>query len=716
MVTAMKTEHYIVSGMICSSCSVILERIAERIPGVTSAKVNYMTDTMVLNYEEGSFSHEQLERKAIQAGFRLTPREAADATESRRLRLQRKKSLRIRIYLAFTASVILNSFPSLPSPVQLALAVVVQAIVAAEFMRDAVNGLENRTGNMSMLVFVSTNVAFLYSLFAILFPEEGAIPCLPNIAAVVMMILIGRFIELGSRMENTELLERLRRRKSLSVRVLSNEKVEQLPLGEVRPGMHLLIKGGERIPIDGVVISGSLSVDESIVTGEFYPMRREAGDKVIGSSLVIRGNATIEASVAPENDTFTRLIDSALDSVNGKRVGYIDLVEKVMRYFVPSVFILSAAAALAWYGYFSPGNLDKAVRCAVAIMMVACPCAMSLAVPLAVTGAVSCCLKNGIFVCDEGKLDKLRNVDVVVFDKTGTIMKKQMKLSRVIINGKGSTSDILPILGGLSSLAPDPAFEAIAVAAKGFPVLSGSSTLLMEQSGGIKAIISGTEVCAGTRDFIESLGITPAKLPPDAPGHAVFFLIGETSGVVQLEEEFRDDAIECFSRLAGMGKKIYILSGDRSENLLTLKRLPGVIAVEGGLGPEDKKVYIEKLKGTGTVMMVGDGLNDMPGALSADLTVTLGDSCDALQSAADIIAGRSKLMDLPRLVMLSEQMHKNMRQNLLLSATYNFIGLILAGAGIITPLTAGFAMSISSVIVVLNASRLKKAAKLWEQG
>lgn len=165
-----------------------------------------------------------------------------------------------------------------------------------------------------------------------------------------------------------------------------------------------------------------------------------------------------------------------------------------------------------------------------------------------------------------------------------------------------------------------------------------------------------------------------------------------------------------------MGKKIYILSGDRSENLLTLKRLPGVIAVEGGLGPEDKKVYIEKLKGTGTVMMVGDGLNDMPGALSADLTVTLGDSCDALQSAADIIAGRSKLMDLPRLVMLSEQMHKNMRQNLLLSATYNFIGLILAGAGIITPLTAGFAMSISSVIVVLNASRLKKAAKLWEQG
>lgn len=710
----MKTEHYFVSGMVCSSCSGILEKIAAKVPGVLSAKVNYMTDTMTLACDEAVFDPQLLERKALQAGFRLSPRDAADAVQARRLRLQRKKRLRIRIYISFAASVALNSFPSLPTPIQLALATAVQFIVAAEFLRDAVNGLENRTGNMSMLVFVSTTVAYLYSLFALLFPGRGAVSCLQNIAAVVMMILIGRFIELGSRMESTQWLESLRRKRVAEVRVINNGAVEQLPLEAVRPGVRLLVKGGERLPIDGLVVSGSLSVDESIVTGEFYPVQRQVGDKVTGSSLAIRGSAVIEAAVSPGEDSFTRLIDSALDSAGGKKLSYIDLVERLMRYFVPAVFAAAAVAALIWYGYAAPGDLDKAVRCAVAVMMVACPCAMSLAVPLAVTGAVCCCLKNGIFVCDEGKLDKLKDVDIVVFDKTGTVMKKEMRLERVQLSGPWTEADVLPALGCLASLSAEPALAAAAEAAKAWPPLPGKPLLLEESGEGLKALTSAGEVRIGTRAFMLAEGFDAGETPA-AAGRAVYFSVGEARGLLLLSEEARSDAAACFSALAELGKKIYILSGDRPENLAPLRQLPGVSAAEGGLGPEDKKARIEELKRAGTVMMVGDGLNDMPGALCADITVTLGDSCDALQSAADIVAGRSKLMDLPRLIRLSALMRSNIRQNLFFSAAYNLAGLILAGAGIITPLTAGFAMSISSVIVVLNAGRLKRAEKMWRQ-
>lgn len=705
----MKTAEFYISGMVCYSCAEIAERIAEAVPGVAKAEADYITETIAVIYDEASFQQDMLEKACLRAGFRVSNAAETNRQERHKLRLARKKELRVRIYASLLISIVLNSFPALHALIRLALATGIMWIVCREFLKDARSGLETKVGNMSMLVFASTFIAYLYSACGTFFPDAVGQPCFGSIAAVVMILLIGRFVELSGRAESIERLERLQSALPETVCVLRDGEPVQKALNEVEAGDLAVVKGGERIPGDGVIVEGSLLVDESVISGEFYPVAKKTGDSVTGASLLIRGSAVIRLTEVRENSFFSRLMRSSISALRDRRQSGADALGRIMAFFVPAVFVIATVSSGAWYAFAAPGDLGKAVRVAVSVMMVACPCAFSISAPLSIANAMSCMLGHGIFVADMTKLLAMEKADTVVLDKTGTVMEKEMRVASVSMDASAK-ADVMPVLCVMAKHGEGPLYRAVAAEAQNYKA-PGAPVKTRGRENGVEGDWNGKTFWLGEipLDRRES----GAEEKPD--GRTLYFTADGVSGTIRVTEEFRAEALDSIRRLHRMGRRVAVLSGDKRENLRRLWEIPETDKVYAEMTPEQKRLKVREMQKDGTVVMVGDGINDIPAAMAADISITLGDSCEALQYAADIVIGKSRLTDIPTLIRLSAMLNRNIRENLTWSAVYNAVGILLAALGVITPVTAGAAMSVSSVIVVMNAERVKKAERLWRE-
>lgn len=705
----MKTAEFYISGMVCYSCAEIAERIAEAVPGVAKAEADYITEAIVVTYDEASFQQDVLEKACLRAGFRVSNAAETSRKERHKLRLARKKELRVRIYISLLISIILNSFPALHVLIRLALATGIMWIVCREFLKDTRSGLETKVGNMSMLVFASTSIAYLYSVCATFFPDTVGQPCFGSIAAVVMILLIGRFVELSGRAESIERLERLQSALPETVCILRDGEPVQKALNEVEAGDLAVVKGGERIPGDGVIVEGSLLADESVISGEFYPVAKMTGDSVTGASLLIRGSAVIRLTEVRENSFFSRLMRSSVSALRDHRQNGADALDRIMAFFVPAVFVIAAGSSCVWYAFAVPGDLGKAVQVAVSVMMVACPCAFSISAPLSIANAMSCMLGHGIFVADMTKLIAMEKADTVVLDKTGTVMEKEMRVASVSVDASAK-ADVMPVLCAMAKHGEGPLYRAVAAEARNYkaPV---APVEIRGGENGVEGDWNGKTFWLGEIPLDRRESCTTEK----SDGRTLYFAADGVSGTIRVTEEFRAEALDSIRRLHRMGRRVAVLSGDKRENLRRLWEIPETDKVYAEMTPEQKRLKVREMQKDGTVIMVGDGINDIPAAMAADISITLGDSCEALQYAADIVIGKSRLTDIPTLIRLSAMLNRNIRENLTWSAVYNAVGILLAVLGVITPVTAGAAMSVSSVIVVMNAERVKKAEKLWRE-
>lgn len=605
----MTTKRLQVYGMVCYACTDILENAVKEVPGVRTAEVNYMTDTMLVRYEETLTDLESIQKAAGKAGYKLEEEETEDQKRrGRKRRQERKKDLRRKILLVFICSLLLNSCQYLlPDLATLFLATAVQTVVIKEFYKDAGNGIANKKGTMSLLIAIGTTAGYLYSAYAVIWgKDKGMQPCFDNLAAIVTMVLIGRFIELGTRMESGKSIQKLFKGRTETARVWQDGKESRVRVTELCPGMEIGIKSGEKVPIDSIILEGSVSVDESILTGEYFPVEKEPGGRLMGASYVVRGSALCRVEKKLEETCFYHLLEDASLAMSGKRIAVITTVDRILEYFVPGVLLAAAFALFFWYGAGKPGDLQKAAECALAVLLAACPCALSLAVPLSVIHTVGCAAAHGIFIREEGKLEQLGKAEKIVFDKTGTL----------------------------------------------------------------------TEGRFSGKDPFES------------------------------EDILRGEARRTIEQLKALGLTIAILSGDREENVRKTGEALEVEAVYGGLSPKDKADWIEH-EGDG-IIMVGDGINDLPGMLKSQIGITLNAGCGAVQDCADLVIGSNRLDRIPEMIRLSRAMDRNIRQNLLGSFLYNAVGIIMAVSGILSPLWAGFAMSFSSLGVMWNANRMKK--------
>lgn len=707
----MKTENLQVYGMVCYACTDILENTVKKVKGVAEAKVNYMMDVITIRYNEDITGLDDICKSALKAGYRLEEMAGSDEvrTRGRQLRRKRKKVLRTRILTVFVCSLLLNGLGNILSVwAKLFLATIVQFIVIKEFYQDAGNGIVNKKGNMSLLIAVGTTTGYLYSCYALFYNGHSEwIPCFENIAAIVTMILIGRFIELGIRMESAGSIRQLFGSRSGMVRMLQNGEEVMMKASELCPGMKILIRSGEKVPVDAKIVEGFVSLDEAVITGEYLPVERRAGESVIGASYVIKGYAVCEVEKKPEQSLLYQLMDEASAAMLGKKLSQIAYVEHLMAYFVPGVLFVAVFTLFLWYGFLSPGNIHKAVQSFLAVLLVACPCAMSLAVPLSVIQTIGCAARHGIFIREEGKLEQLGKIKKIVFDKTGTLTKGDIAVRSFGCSQK-DCAGVLQILYETEKYSNHP----IAGAIKHFTEEYKSDFCkvydFQELEGGVTAKTKEMEVYVGHREFVQyHTGKTLQNVRDHEHGR-VFFSVGETEGFFELEDTVREDAALAVGRLKKLGLAVAVMSGDKNYNVAALAERLGIEDVYGELLPGEKADMAAEWKKEQGVIMVGDGINDIPGVLKAEVGIAMGCGCDVLQEYADIIIGGSQISKIPALICLSRAMKKNIYQNLWWAFSYNAIGIIMAVTGILSPLLAGFAMAVSSVVVLLNADRMKR--------
>lgn len=719
---AMKTESFSVYGMVCYSCAGILETAVKSVPGVAGVQANYLLDTVKIQFEETTVDTGTLYRAALKAGYRLVERSGNGqeaAKRDKRMRRQRKRELRNRIFLSFCCSLLLNAYQNvLPVWLQLLAASAVQLLVIREFYKDAGNGAVSRKGNMSLLIAVGTTLGYCYSIYALLPNGDPRLrPCFDNVAAIVTMVLIGRFIELGTRMESTEHIRRLFGRRVQQANMVTQNGIKTVSISEVHAGSRLLVRGGERVPVDGKIVDGKLCVDESVMTGEYFPVEKGPGDALTGGSHAVKGSAVYQANREPEESLWYRLLEDASNAMLGRKLSLIRYVDRIMEYFVPLVLFLGIATLFLWYGVWAPGDLHKAMSCSLAVFLTACPCAMSLAVPLSVVHTVGGAAKQGIFIREEGKLEKLGKVKRVVFDKTGTLTTGQLSVCGFLCDPPEKAEELCSLLYYAEKNSIHPIARAIcrftAEKAGKEPAVSD----FREQDGGVEAVTPSGQLWIGNRRFVEKkLGRSlRSVLPEKTEKGTVYFAVGETEGRLELADTLREDAFEAVKSLQEQGICTSVLSGDREENSRDIAERLCIPVAEGGLLPGGKESILAEWKAGGTLAMVGDGMNDLPGLLESDIGIAMGSGCDTLQDCADIIIGSDRLQQIPELILLSRKMRRNILQNLAWAFLYNGAGLLLAAAGVLSPVTAGFAMSISSTAVILNAGRMKRIGnKIWE--
>lgn len=709
----MRTEVLQVYGMVCYACTDILENAVTRVQGVVKAEVNYMMDVITISYDEAMADMETILKAAIKAGYRLEKEDRNDETGKKwkQMRRERKKDLRTKILTVFACSVLLNSMKYLlPVWGKLFLGTIVQIIVIKEFYKDAGNGIANRKGNMSLLIAIGATAGYLYSCCALFFSySEKMLPCFENIAAIVTIVLIGRFIELGARMESVGNIRRLTCYRSEKANVLQNGKITCVRLSELCPGMKFLIRRGEKVPVDGKILEGFVSLDESVITGEYYPVEKSPGESVTGAGYVIDGYAVCEVEKKPDQCLVYQLMEAAASAMSGKKLSVITYVDHLMEYFVPVVLLVAVVTLFLWYGIFSPGNIQKAMECALAVLLVACPCAMSLSVPLSVVHTVGCAAGHGIFIREEGKLEQIGKMKRIVFDKTGTLTTGEIVVRRFWCNG-AEADQVLQILHETEKYSVHPIARAIFHFTDKYQCEDDSCKIFefKELEGGIKAKSKEVVIWIGKREFIESHTGKCLKISGVDDYEKVFFSVGDVEGYFELEDKVRDDVVEAINRIRKLGLDIAVISGDRAQNITRLSEILKIKDVFGNLTPKEKEIMIKQWEKEQGVIMVGDGFNDLPGILQSEVGIAMGCGCDVLKECADIIIGSNQIDKLPDLISLSRAMKKNIYQNLLWAFSYNTVGIIMAVSGVLNPLLAGFAMSFSSIAVIWNAGRMKK--------
>ncbi len=707
----MKTSFPII-GMHCASCAKLIERSLKKTPGVTDANVNYGSEQASIEYDETHCTIDSLTKSVESAGYKIATADLKEQAKKQELILLKRKVI---ISATFTLLILLGSLPhmlgdianklpeffmylELPSLALLLLSLPVQFWAGREFYLATWSGLKNRSASMDTLIAIGTTAAFGYSATLTLFPtfmERHGFPMTLyyDVGAVVTtLILLGRFFESKAKSGTNDAIKKLLNLQAKTARIVREGKELDIPIEEVKTGDIIRVRPGEKIPVDGTVIEGASSIDESMITGESIPVDKKTGDRAIGSTINKSGSFLLKATSIGSDTMLSRIVKMVAES-QSSRAPIQRLADAVSAYFVPIVLMLAVATFVFW---FDVGSFTQALTNMIAVLIIACPCAMGLATPTAIMVGTGRGAMRGILIKDAQSLEIATSIKTAVFDKTGTLTYGKPTVTD--ISGDAKT---LLVAASLEKGSEHSLAEAILAKASGQKLLAVTDFQAIAGRG-ISGTIKGKQYFFGKPNehypLLEEQGKTVMTLMSNK----------KTIGYIAVADTIKPEAKEMVELLTKKHITVWMVTGDNERTARAIAQQIGITNILAGVLPDQKAQKITDLKAQGIrVAFIGDGINDAPALASADVGIAMGTGTDVAIDSAGITLLNKDLRSVLAAISLSKATLSVIKQNLFWAFGYNVILIPAAMAGLLNPALAAFAMAASSISVVTNSLRLK---------
>lgn len=742
-----KQKEYIIEGMSCASCAMTVENAVSKMPGVDKASVNLATEIMTVEAND-SVTPEDIAKVVDGVGYGARPRgksveeELEEKNEKKEAHLREmKRNLTISAIFAVPllfiamADMVGIPMPAFLSPMQspvsyalIQLALVLPIIwLGRHFFVDGFKALSKGHPNMDSLVALGTSAAFLYSLYGTYHVLEGHAHFAMNLyyesaGVILTLITLGKYFEAVSKGKTSMAIQTLVGLAPKMATVLRDGQEVEVPVEEVQVGDLIRVKPGEKVPVDGVVTEGNSTVDESMLTGESIPVSKAVGDEVIGASLNKTGSFILRATKIGKDTALSQIIQ-LVEQAQGSKAPIAKLADKVSGVFVPIVIGLALVSGLAWY-FLGQESWVFALTITISVLVIACPCALGLATPTAIMVGTGKGAENGILLKSGEALEEANHVNMVVFDKTGTITNGTPVVTDVVTADNTDADALVRLAASLEVASEHPLGEAIVAKAKEQGASFDEVTNFEAIPGfGIKGHVGETLVFLGNEKWMRENGLANEAMNEKANHFAeqgkTPLYIGyndAVQGLIVVADTVKESSARAIQTLHEMGIQVAMMTGDHERTAQAIAAEVGIDRVFSEVLPQDKANYVSKLQEEGYIVaMVGDGINDAPALAQAQVGIAIGTGTDVAIESADAVLMKSDLMDVPAMLKLSRATIRNIKENLFWAFAYNVIGIPFAmgvlhlfGGPLLNPMIAGAAMSFSSVSVVLNALRLKR--------
>ncbi len=745
----MATQLFKLQGMSCAGCARNIEKVIAAVPGVSTGSVNFGAEQAAVTYDAQQTSADEIQAAIAAAGYGaqattddvLAP--AADEEQRERTAADRQLRRKVIFSGAISALLVIGSVPAMTGLMipgwpmwlhnawlQLVLTTPVMVWAGSSFFINAGKAFKRHTATMDTLVAIGTGTAFLYSLWPTLYPQwfvaQGLRPDVyfEAAAVIIALLLLGRLLERRARRQTSAAIRQLMGLQAKTARILRGGQPVDVAIADVVVGDIVLVRPGEKVPVDGEIIEGASTLDEALVTGESQPVRKQAGDEVIGATLNQTGSFQFRATRVGK-DTFLAQIVKLVQQAQGSKAPIQRLADQITGWFVPAVITLAIVTFVVWFTLV--GNVTLALITTVSVLIIACPCALGLATPTSIMVGTGKGAEQGILIKGAESLELAHSLKTIVLDKTGTVTRGQPSVTDFITvkgTANGNELALLKLAGSLEQLSEHPLAAAVVdyahrqqvtlVAAQDFAAIAGS---------GVQGEIAGSWVQMGTYRWMAELGIDTQPLQAawdqleQAGKTAVWLAIdGQVEAVLGIADAVKPSAAETIDRLQSLGLEVVMLTGDNRRTAAAIAREVNIRQVMAEVRPDQKAAQIAALQRTGQrVAMVGDGINDAPALAQADVGIAIGTGTDVAIAASDITLISGDLHGIVTAIQLSHATMQNIRQNLFFAFVYNVAGIPIA-AGVLypvlgwllSPIVAGAAMAFSSVSVVTNALRLRQ--------
>lgn len=718
-------------GMTCASCASRIEKGLNRMAGVVSAQVNLATESGTVIFQPGIVDPDAIYNRVKKLGYKAVPKKEQASDEKER-ELKRKLwklilSSVLSLPLLYTMLAHLPFDTGLPMPhllmnpwFQLAVAGIVQFYIGGPFYVSGTKALINKSANMDVLVALGTSAAYFYSVVET-FRYQFAGLAGPDLyfetsALLITLVLLGKYFESRAKRRTTAAITELMDLQAKEATLIENGRERRVAIDQVAVGDVLRVRPGEKIPVDGIVIDGQSSVDESMITGESIPVEKGKDDRVIGATVNTNGTLTMKAEKVGK-DTALAAIVKIVEEAQGSKAPIQRLADSISGIFVPIVIGIALLAFLIWILFVTPGAFAPSLVAAISVLVIACPCALGLATPTSIMVGTGKGAEHGILFKGGEYLETTQELQAILFDKTGTITNGKPEVTDVIPLNEADRDEWVALAAAAESASEHPLAQAIVACGRQKNLDFSSPDQFKAVAGyGIKATVSGRKVAIGTRRLMEEEGVAYADSEQrmeqlESDGKTAMFVAadGTLQGIIAVADTIKPSSKQAIEELKSRGLSVYMITGDNERTAQAIARQAGIDHVFSEVLPEEKAAKVKMLQQQGLkVAMVGDGINDAPALATADIGMAIGTGTDVAIEAADITLVGGDLLHIPKAIDLSRKTMRNIRQNLFWALFYNSVGIPVAAFGLLAPWIAGAAMAFSSVSVVANSLRLKR--------
>ncbi|MDR4172080.1 heavy metal translocating P-type ATPase [Bacillus nitratireducens] len=726
--------EFTVSGMTCAACANRVEKRLNKLEGVNGATVNFALESATVDFNPDEINVNEMKSAITKLGYKLEVKsdEKDGSTDHRLQEIERQKKkfiisfiLSFPLLWAMVSHFSFTSFIYLPDMlmnpwVQLALATPVQFIIGGQFYVGAYKALRNKSANMDVLVALGTSAAYFYSVYlsiqSIGSSEHMTDLYFETSAVLITLIILGKLFEAKAKGRSSEAIKKLMGLQAKTATVVRDGAEIKILIEEVVAGDIVYVKPGEKIPVDGEIVEGKSAIDESMLTGESIPVDKTIGDVVIGSTINKNGFLKVKATKIGRDTALAQII-KVVEEAQGSKAPIQRVADQISGIFVPVVVVIAIITFAVWMLFVTPGDFGGALEKMIAVLVIACPCALGLATPTSIMAGSGRSAEYGILFKGGEHLEATHRLDTVILDKTGTVTNGKPVLTDVIVADGFHEEEILRLVGAAEKNSEHPLAEAIVEGIKEKKIdIPSSETFEAIPGFGIESVVEGKQLLIGTRRLmkkfdidIEEISKSMEELEREGKTAMLIAIDKEYAGIVAVADTVKDTSKAAIARLKKMGLDVVMITGDNTQTAQAIAKQVGIDHVIAEVLPEGKAEEVKKLQAQGKkVAMVGDGINDAPALATADIGMAIGTGTDVAMEAADITLIRGDLNSIADTIFMSKMTIRNIKQNLFWALAYNGLGIPIAALGFLAPWVAGAAMAFSSVSVVLNALRLQR--------